>query len=115
MKPIEPASTQQSFPEPGLQKKRLKECCQEFESFMTSFIVKSMREGVMRAEEPDRALGMYEGMMDQAVCKEFSRGRGLGLANAIYKQLEPLVREQPQVCPPAADAPQTAPQPEKEA
>lgn len=96
MNPVSPTSITQSSVNTDSQKKKLKESCQEFESFMTSSMLKAMRESVSRAEEPNQALSLYEEMMDQAISKDFSRGKGLGLGQTLYKKLEPLVQENPQ-------------------
>jgi Rod binding domain-containing protein len=73
------------------QKKRLKEACQEFESIMTNYVLKSMRESVMRAEEPEKGRDMYEGMMDETLSREMSKSGGKGLSEVLYQQLVPLV------------------------
>ncbi|MFP5211827.1 MAG: rod-binding protein [Acidobacteriota bacterium] len=78
-----------------LEKRKLKESCQEFESFLTGFLIKSMRDSVIKAEQPDQAEEIYQSMMDTAVAKEFSRTGQVGLAETLYKQLETLVKAKP--------------------
>ena len=92
MKPIDATSASETVPALNAQKKKLKNSCEEFESFMVSYMLKSMRQSIARADEPDRSLSIYEDMSDQAVSKEFSQGQGLGLAKNLYKLLEPLVQ-----------------------
>ncbi|MGV8074859.1 MAG: rod-binding protein [Syntrophobacteraceae bacterium] len=75
-------------------KKRLKEACQEFEAVLTNSVFKSMRQSIMRTEEPDQARQIYESMMDETVAKEFSKREGCGLSNILYKQLLPLIRDE---------------------
>lgn len=80
-------------PKLGTQQKRLKNACVEFESVMTDYLLKSMRESVNRAEEPDQAQDVYESLFDQAVSKKMANQDHGGLADVLYKQLAPLVKE----------------------
>ena len=75
------------------QKKRLKDACEEFDSIMTNYLLKSMRQTVDRAEKPDQAREIFEGFYDEAVSKELAKRQGSGLADALYKQLSPQARE----------------------
>ncbi|MHC1745227.1 MAG: rod-binding protein [Syntrophobacteraceae bacterium] len=74
------------------QKKRLHKACQEFESIMTNYLLKSMRESVMKAEEPDQGRETYEGMFDETLAGEMSKSGGQGLSELLYQQLVPLVQ-----------------------
>ncbi|HOV85487.1 MAG TPA: rod-binding protein [Syntrophobacteraceae bacterium] len=84
--------------DPELKKKRLKEACREFEAIFANYVLKSMREGIQRAEEPDQARQVYESLRDESLARELSRGPGCGLAELMYRQLLPLVEagEKPQ-------------------
>jgi len=73
------------------QKKRLHEACTDFESLLTAQLVKSMRASVMRDEEPEHAMGVYESMMDEGLAQVWSREGSLGLAQWLYHSLEPLL------------------------
>jgi len=77
----------------GAKKQRLKEACEEFESIMTNYLLKSMRESIDRAEKPEQAREIYEGFLDEAISKDLAKRQGSGLADILYKQLSPLVRE----------------------
>lgn len=77
----------------GAKKQRLKEACEEFESIMTNYLLKSMRESIDRAEKPEQAREVYESLLDEAVSKEVAKRQGSGLSDTLYKQLSPLVRE----------------------
>ncbi len=77
-----------------LQKKKLRENCREFESVMVSFLLKSMRDTVMRAEEPESAREMYEDMFTGQVSKEIAKKSAMGLGEILYKKLEPLLKTQ---------------------
>jgi Rod binding domain-containing protein len=74
------------------QKKRLYENCREFESVMISYMMKSMRESIMRSEEPGNAMSMFEDMLAGQVSKEISHTSALGVGEMLYSQLEPLVK-----------------------
>lgn len=86
-----PESTPQGKPSP--QQKRLKEACQEFESIMANYLLKSMRQSIDRAEKPEQGREIFEGFLDEAISKELARQQGSGLSDILYKQLSPLVRE----------------------
>jgi peptidoglycan hydrolase FlgJ len=74
-----------------LKKVKLKKACEDFETIMTTYLLKSMHETVQRAESEEFGSGrdLYEGMMDEAVASQLSRTQGLGLAKMLYKQLAP--------------------------
>lgn len=76
------------------QKKRLHKACQEFESIMTNYMLKSMRQSVMRAEDPEQGREMYEGMMDETLAGEMSKSGGQGISELLFQQLVPLVQGQ---------------------
>lgn len=73
------------------QKNRLHKACQEFESIMNSYLLKSMRQTVMKAGDSEPGREMYEGMMDDALSGEMSKSGGRGLSELLFQQLEPLV------------------------
>jgi peptidoglycan hydrolase FlgJ len=72
-----------------LKKLKLKKACEDFETIMTTYLLKSMHETVQRAETEEFGSGrdLYEGMMDEAVANQLSHTQGLGLAKLLYKQL----------------------------
>lgn len=66
----------------------LREVAKQFESLFTRMVLKSMRE----ASFGDALLGsdqqsFYQGMYDDQLAVELSKGRGLGLADMLVKQL----------------------------
>lgn len=68
--------------------KELKQLAQQFESIFMNQLMKSMREtlpkdGLLSSFSVD----MYESMFDQEVAGEMSKGKGMGLADVLYKQL----------------------------
>lgn len=73
------------------EKERLKQACMDFESLLTAQLVQSMRLSVLRDEEPDHAMGIYESMLDEGLAHVWSRQESLGMAQWLYRSLEPLV------------------------
>lgn len=73
------------------QKERLKQACRDFESLLTAQLVKSMRASVLRDEEPDHAMGIYESMLDEGLAQVWGHQESLGIAQWLYQSLEPLV------------------------
>ncbi len=76
------------------QKRRLQENCREFESVMVSYMMKAMRDGTVRGEEPGNTRELYEDMLAGQVAKVISRSSALGLGDTLYSKLEPLVKAQ---------------------
>lgn len=58
---------------------------------MISYMMKTMRDSIMRSEEPGNAMGIYEDMMFGQVSKEISSNSALGLGDMLYSKLEPLI------------------------
>lgn len=73
------------------EKNRLRKACMDFESLLAAHLVKSMRASVIRDEEPDHAMGLYESMLDEGIAEIWSRQESLGLARWLYQSLEPLL------------------------
>lgn len=67
----------------------LMEVCKEFESIFLNMMMKQMRKTVADGGliEKSFARDMYESMQDEEVSKEMAKGRGIGLAQELYKQL----------------------------
>ncbi len=71
-----------------VQKKRLKEACQDFEAVMTNFVFKSMQATVTKADKSsDPGMDVFEGMLNETLATASSRHDRLGLSDALYKQL----------------------------
>jgi len=87
-----------------MEKKRLRESCKEFESIMVAYMMKTMRESSMRAEEPENARQMYEEMLAGHVSKEVSKGSVLGLGDMLYSSLQAQVKARPSKADGAAQA-----------
>lgn len=71
--------------------KRLREACQEFESFLSQHLLNSMSESIMRAEEPDQARETFEGMFRETLAGELSHHSRGGMADLLYRQLSSLL------------------------
>ncbi len=69
--------------------KRLKEACKEFEGIMLSMMFKQMRNTIPKSDliPSDAGRDIFESMLDEALMEEASKGRGIGLADVLYKQL----------------------------
>lgn len=78
------------------QKKRLLKACDEFGALLTQQLLKSMREGTIRAEQPGQSQQIYESMFDQQLALEVSKHQNGGISSLLYQQLLPLVTGQAQ-------------------
>jgi Rod binding domain-containing protein len=91
---VKPVLQADSSRELEIQKRRLRENCREFESVMISYMMKAMRDGLMRGEEAGSTKEIYEDMLAEQVSKEISRSSALGIGDMLYSNLEPLVKAQ---------------------
>jgi Rod binding domain-containing protein len=91
---VKPVVQPDSSRELEIQKRRLRENCREFESVMISYMMKTMRDGLVRAEEPGSARAIYEDMLAGQVSKEISRSSTMGIGEMLYSKLEPLLKAQ---------------------
>ncbi len=68
---------------------KLLDACKEFEAIFLEMMLKQMRRTVPEGEliEKSFAREIYETMQDEEISKEMARGRGIGLAQDLYKQL----------------------------
>ena len=69
----------------------IREVAQQFESMFTGMMLKSMRE----AQGTDPMFGsdqekMYQGMSDDQLAIQMSKGKGLGLADMLIRQLQKM-------------------------
>src|SRR5208337_5686714 len=89
---VKPVVQADSSRELESQKRRLRENCREFESVMISYMMKAMRDGTVRGEEPGSTRELYEDMLAGQVSKVISRSSALGVGDMLYSKLEPLVK-----------------------
>lgn len=76
----------------GNNPEQLRRSCQEFEAIMVQAMLKSMRASV-----PDGGLlpkgndqQIFQDLMDQKIAIEMSRKEGMGIADALFRQLQKL-------------------------
>jgi flagellar protein FlgJ len=96
---------QQAMPQPGQgapelarraaksgDEQTLRKASQEFESIFVHLLLKEMRKGMPTGGVFERSMARewFEGMMDDAVAKEVSKGPGIGLAGPIFDQMRQL-------------------------
>jgi flagellar protein FlgJ len=67
----------------------VREAARQFESLFTNMLLKSMREASMGESLGDsEQTQFYQGMFDQQLALQMSRGKGLGLAEHLVQQLQ---------------------------
>ena len=71
---------------------KLEKACDDFEALFVKYMMQQMRktipkDGLFGQSQADK---IYTGMLDDEVAKSVSRGRGLGLAKAMYEQMAAL-------------------------
>lgn len=68
--------------------KALRAAAQQFESLFTDMMLKSMRQAsIGDSMTGSDTLDMYQGMFDQQLSSQMSKGRGIGLADMLVQQL----------------------------
>lgn len=74
---------------PDPQDAKLLEAAQEFEAIFLEKMLSQMRAAnrALSEQAPNMAKETYEGWQDQEMAKSISRSGGIGLADALYRQL----------------------------
>ncbi|MGE5633129.1 MAG: rod-binding protein [Caulobacteraceae bacterium] len=69
--------------------KKLKKACSDLESIFLNMMFKQMRSTIQKSDllEDDSSEEMYEDMLYENYANEISKGKGVGLADMLYKQL----------------------------
>jgi len=75
-----------------MQKKKLRESCKEFETVMVNYLMKSMRDTISHAEEPEHGREMFEDMLAGQLSKEVGKSGSLGIGDILYRRLEPQLK-----------------------
>ncbi len=72
---------------------KLKETSQEFEAIFVMQMFKEMRKTVPNDGlfEKNMSTEMFQEMMDMETARAVSKGPGLGIAEAMYRQMESLI------------------------
>ena len=70
---------------------KLKKACQDFESILTGYMLKSMRSAVSNSDLIEKNIGedIFTDMLDDEYSKIASKTGKMGLADILYKQLDP--------------------------
>ncbi|SFM47149.1 rod-binding protein [Thermodesulforhabdus norvegica] len=76
-----------------LQKRELRKACSEFESLFVAQILKNARASILRSEEPDAAMAIYESMFDDAVARTVAEKGIFGIGELLYEELVPLIEK----------------------
>ncbi|MCT4593946.1 MAG: rod-binding protein [Anaeromicrobium sp.] len=69
--------------------KDLKEACNQFEEYFVNMMLKNMKNTIGDSDLTEKSHGreIFEDMLDEKIASNMARGRGLGLASQMYKQL----------------------------
>ena len=75
--------------------KELRQSCEEFEAILVQEMFKSMRKAVPKSElfEQSMANDLYQEMFDAEIARQTAQGKGIGIADAMYRQLEDMVEK----------------------
>ncbi|MCL5040819.1 MAG: rod-binding protein [Firmicutes bacterium] len=67
----------------------LKKACREFEALFLQQLLKEMRQTILRSDLlPGQAgQGLHQDLAEEALAQAISSGRGIGLAEILYRQL----------------------------
>jgi len=73
----------------------LKESSREFETMFVMEMYKAMRKAVPDGGlfEKSNATEIFQGMLDQELAKETTKGSGMGIAQAMYDQMASLIED----------------------
>lgn len=92
--PSQPVQGPSANTDPKSENVKLKKACQDFESIFLSHLFKTMR---ATTEEEEGLFGkglgndLFRDMFDGEVAKKISYGRGMGLADILYKNMQRFV------------------------
>lgn len=77
---------------------KLKQACKDFESIFMGYMLKSMRKTVEKNElmGTSQQEEMFQGMMDDEICKSAAETNSIGIADVMYKQLSNEITRQNQ-------------------
>ena len=70
--------------------KNLYQACQDFESIFIAYMLKNMRKTVPKTDfiQDKTTYDIYTSMMDDEIANAVAKGQGIGLADAIYRQIK---------------------------
>ncbi len=70
---------------------KLKQACQDFESYFIQIMFKEMRNTTMTGQgliPTSNAEEIFRSMLDEEFSKEAAKGEGMGLAKTLYEQMK---------------------------
>ncbi|MCT4619039.1 MAG: rod-binding protein [Marinisporobacter sp.] len=69
--------------------KKLMDACRQFETVFVNMMMKNMRNTIQEDGIIKKSYGreIFEGMLDEKLAEESSKGQGIGLAKNMYEQL----------------------------
>lgn len=87
--------TQQNVDKKAKDLQSLRESSREFEALMVMEMLKTMRKAVPEGGlfEKDMASEIFTEMLDMETAKAAAKGKGLGIAELMYKQMAPLIEK----------------------
>ena len=87
--PVLPQATAGAGAQPDRTATKIRESAQEFESVFLSFLLKTMRRTVPEGGTPGLGGGnrVYRDMMDEELARTVAKGRGVGLADILVRDL----------------------------
>ena len=72
--------------------KALRQACADFEALLNNQMLTAMRDSLPQQEEglfaKSYAEKMFQSMLDEEMAKEMAKGRGMGLGEMLYKQVQ---------------------------
>jgi len=74
----------------GTKEAKLRQACADFESIFVNYVLRSARKTLPQQGlfHDTREARIYESMMDEQMARCVAGGRGLGLGELLYEQLE---------------------------
>jgi flagellar protein FlgJ len=83
-----------SDPQSNLKDMKLKKACADFEGILLNYMFEAMRETVGEGGVFGKNFqkDMYESMFTQEVSTSLARGKGMGIGEALYRQVSGSVR-----------------------
>lgn len=77
-------------PETDKQGKELKQACADFEAVLLNSMFQSMRKTLTGDDIFGHSFQkeIYESMFDQQISTDIARGKGMGIGEALYRQLK---------------------------
>ncbi|MHB1400172.1 MAG: rod-binding protein [Trichloromonadaceae bacterium] len=84
------AAAPQLRPAKGNDPEALRKVCQQFEAILTQSLFKGMRATVPAGGLIERGMGteIFEELMDVELAQSAAQGQGLGIGEALYRQLQ---------------------------